>query len=61
MLNRIRSSQTVVLQASTWIAANPAAARVALAILAFAVATGSMLLTGQPVFADLCSTSGGGC
>jgi hypothetical protein len=61
MLNRIRSSQPVVLQASTWIAANPAAVRVALAVLALAMAAGSMLLTGQPVFADPCSPSGGGC
>lgn len=60
MLNRIRSSQTLVLQASTWIAANPAAARVAIAVLTFAVAAGSMLLTGHPVFADPGGVSGGG-
>jgi hypothetical protein len=60
MLNRIRSSQTVVLQASTWIAANPAAIRVAVAVLTFAVAAGSMLLTGHPVFADPGEVSGGG-
>ena len=60
MLNRIRSSHTVVLQSSTWIAANPATLRVAIAVLSFAVAAGSMLLTGQPVFADPGSVSGGG-
>jgi hypothetical protein len=61
MLNRIRSSQPVVLQASTWIAANPAAVRVAVAVLALAVAAGSMLFTSQPVSADLCTLAGGGC
>jgi hypothetical protein len=60
MLNRIRSSQTLALQASTWIAANPSAARVAVAVLTFAVAAGSMLLTGHPVFADPIGVSGGG-
>jgi hypothetical protein len=62
MLERTRSSQShLVLQASTWIAANPAALRVAIAVLAFAVAAGSMLLSGQPVFADPCDVSGSGC
>ena len=60
MANRIRSSQTIVLQASNWLAANPTAARVAVAVLTFAVAAGSMLLTGHPVFADPGSVSGGG-
>ena len=60
MLNRICSSQVLVLQASTWIAENPAAARVAVAVLTFAVAAGSMLLTGHPVFADPGGVSGGG-
>ena len=61
MLNRFRSSQShLVQQASTWIAANPTAARVAVAVLTFAVAAGSMLLTGHPVFADPGGVSGSG-
>ena len=60
MSNRFRSSQSLVLQASTWIAANPTAARVAVAVLTFAVAAGSMLLTGHPVFADPGGVSGSG-
>ena len=61
MSSRIRSSQSLVLQASSWIAANPTAARVAVAVLTFAVTAGSLLLSGHPVFADACSVSGGGC
>ena len=60
MVNRIRSSQTVFVQASSWLAANPSTARVAIAIMTFAVAAGSMLLSGHPVFADPGSVSGGG-